>query len=365
MKKKAIVAAALSLALTPCICLFACTPADNNNENNSENSNKAAVTKLDSQVTGAKDTYTNIYNRAERNGGLFSTSPQKSASVARYMLADADESDEPASTPDEPTVKLPDTTELVSQLYETVKEGNNYNFPIKSALDTYVIDVFAYTQVAQEIINSEEKTALTKTYSVDYDINAKIYENLTTGFWSTKIPEKMSFAGFDEKSHKVNILFDAREPKNKENNVNSFEKVNSEMYYISNDDFGYAQFTYRYDSQGNHIGTGFDYFSMKDKAMLEINLVYGEISNVFYNGMIIYLNQSKRQTVKTSFEKIENAFTERTYALEQQNLALAKEAGIEGIETKTQDGKTVYVKNEDNNTYKVTFDYSVLKKMLG
>lgn len=354
MRKKFFAVAALSLALVPCVCFTAC--ADKGNSTTTPPAGTNAAARLDSQITATSNTYTNIYGRAERKGGLFATSSQKSAVTAKYALADD-------TVPPEP-INVTDTSALIEQLYETVKDGKTYNFQNKSALETYVIDVFAYTQIAQAIVKDEGKQALTKIYSVDYEVTSELYSKMTTGFWSTKIPEEMSFAGFDENSNKVNILFKAREPKNKENGVNLFEKVNSEMYYLSDDDFGYAQFTYRYDTSGNPAGVGFDYFSMKDKAMLEINTnPDGSINSTFLNGVTVNLTLDKRETVKTYFNTLKDAFNARTDEFEQQNLALAVEAGIEGIETETENEKKVYVKANAGTPYHVSFDYSVLEKM--
>lgn len=368
MKKKVIAAALLSLAMTPCICLFACTGngdnGDNGDKGNSGTNQPAtvkpeAVAKLNAQVTGTEDTYTNIYGRAERNGGLFAVSAEREASVAKYALTSKAVADA-----EEETENTFDTTALIEQLYLAVKDGKNYNFQNKAALETYVIDVFAYTQIAQAIVSNEENKALTKTYAVDYEVNEEVYENLTSGLWSTKVPEEISFAGYDEASHKVNIQFSARTPKDKENNVNNFEKVNSEMYYLSDSDFGYAQFTYRYDSDGTFAGMGFDYFSMKEKVMLEINMYSsGKIANIWINGSYALPSTQQKTVIEGYLGNLEKTFTARTAALEQQNLALGVAAGIEGIETKEVNGQTVYVKAKTETPHHVSFDYEILKAM--
>ena len=360
MKTKTIKAAMLSLALVPCLCLFACS--DKNGGNNNENGNAEAAQKLESQIKAADNTYKGIYNRAERCGGLFAESTQKSAVKFAY----AEEGDDVA-------VSTTDTSALIEKLYKTVQEGNKTPFPNPYALETYAIDLFAYTQISQAIVKTKGKLALTEIYKVDYEVNSEVYENLTTGFWSTKIPEEMNFAGFDENSKKINITFKARTPSDKENNFDKFEKVNSEMYYISDNDFGYAQFTYRYDNSGNLRETGFDFFSMKDKSMLEINMSPNQvINNVSYNGMPAFTGMSaetilnKKSDIIKYFYQLESIFTERTYVLEQQNLALAVEAGVDGIESvndDSTDGKTKYVKKISEDAFFADFDYEILEKM--
>lgn len=331
--------------MTPCAVMLGCAKPQGNA--NAENA-------LGRQVTATEKTYSDIYARAERNGGLFASTDKPS--VASQSLADVSHEAENA---------IPDTSALISEIYLTVKDITSYAPGFNAGtLTTYVIDIFTYTQIAQAITAEEKNLSLTQTYSVDYEVNEELLSKLSYGLWTTKIPEEMSFAGFDEQTNKVNILFKARSPKDKQSNVNRFEKVNSEMYYLSDNDFGYAQFTYRYDTDGTHLETGFDFFSMKDKAMLCINAdASGRIVNMAYNGLYTPVYGANSERLKPLFDNLEDAFNQRTQFLEQQNLALASEAGIADIKTEVKNGNTVYIKEKSEKSFEASFDYSVLAKM--
>lgn len=316
MTKKSIAAAVLALFVAPCVAFCAC-----GGDAPSDGSGGGDAKELTAQVQGTKDTYGNIYARAERNGGLF----------AEKSVAASATSDRFAAYADEPSEEELNTDDVIAALLASVREADRFaGLPSRTAAETYVLDVFAYTQIASSIVTAEGESAFTKIYDVDYTMDDEFDTKMRTSTgWVSNIPEEMSLAGYDEQSGKVNILFKARSVADKKVGREVFESVNSEMYYRSDDDFGYAQITSRYNSAGDLNEIGFNYFSMKDREMLELNFdANGNFTRGFGAASQIFLSAAKREEVKDYMTVLTAAFGTRTAALEQRNLACAAEAEL-------------------------------------
>lgn len=365
----------LACGLSALVLTCACQP------NAPTDNSAAAKALLADQVTETEQTYNNLYERSARNGGLFNTT-QETASVLKaistngkiYALAEELEpnenspeegSDSDKNILEEPTI--PDTSIIISQIVDIVKDIAIFDYARPKLLETYVLDVFAYTQIASAIVDTYNEEAFTHVFNVDYDYNDYFIDNFrTSDGWVSKIPEEMSIEGFDKTTSKVNINFKARDAKDNHDETKPFERVNSEMYYNSDDDFGYAQITTRYDNLGNYYESGFNYFSMKDRMMIEICF------NA--NGVIKYatsfdgmhqeskISAENRILLQNYFKDLEEIFAARTNAFVQYNLALAEEAEITEVE---KESETVYKKNIAENAVKVEFDYDVLATMMG
>lgn len=357
MKSKPLALIASALAIVPCFGLYACTsvPPETNG------GKSTAATKLEAQVTGVNNTYTNLYNRAINNGGLFTFAQSSAVAAASDKLVLPFNEQTPAA-------QSTDTTQIIKSIISTLQSDVSISMPSSVAIKSYVLDVFAYTQIASTIVSEEKEGALTQIYSVDYDYDDDFKKNMTNnGFWYPKIPEEISFAGYDEATSKVNIVFKSRTASDRALDRPLFEEVNSEMYYISEDNFGYAQITTRYDIYGNHTETGFDYCNMKDRHMIGMNFdTSGTLTSVYtYNNneanVLGSISAENRTALSEYMTALQGTFDARTAAWEGQNLAWAEEAQIGAVQ-KVDD---VYSKGKAEEAYKVTFDYELLAKMLG
>lgn len=365
MNRKSFIVAAFTLVLASCTALCACGAGQSGD-------NDAGLTGLEMQVKGVKDTYTNIYGRAERNGGLFGVSESVVSTVNKKsgsLIAYAEESDNDTAAEGEVAAdetdktEISDTSSIISQMVAVAGKQSSLGMPSVQEVKTYVLDVFAYTQIASHIATQKQREAITQIYSVDYAIDEDFQEKMQASengwVWRPNIPEVMEIVGYDSLTSKVNIVFEARKPSYKESGIELFERVNSEMYYRSDDDFGYAQITTRYDINGDHTQTGFNYFSMKDRILFEANFsASGSFQNL--QGMSS-IGAAARLEMEELMSQLIEAFESRTETLTQLNLKQAEEEGVGGI---VKEGE-VYVKQENAEKYDVTFNYEILAKMMG
>lgn len=234
VKKLAVGAVAVACAFT----LAACTPkAEPENNKPVEGDQPTQPTFAEQQITVAQNTFDSFYQK----DGLFSEQPVRSAVVPRaYRVLEVENG----------------TAETPAPTFEDVRNTlAKYNISpgyVKSLFNSYVADIFSYSQVQTSIINAFGEQALTDVYALTYDTVDWSSDKTPYGDWikSTKLLSA-SFAGADLESGNV-YCTQAHKSNGK------LVLANLEYYYNSDDDMGVTtinkhsdgRFEYHYCSAG-------------------------------------------------------------------------------------------------------------------
>ncbi len=315
VKKLAVGAFAVACVFT----MAACTPKENseagNNPEIEKPDDKPQPTFAEQQITIAQNTYDAFYQK----DGLFSTQAGRAAMVPlAYAEVESDKA------------------EIRRQTFAAVRKTLAKYRPIQAGsvqlFNSYVADIFSYSQVQTSIINSFGEEALTDVYALTYD--TVDWSSDTTGWdnWinSTKLISA-SFAGADLESGNVYCT-----QSHKSNNV--LVLANLEYYYNSDDDMGVTtinrhkngEFQYHYcsagtyenlqafgsyDGNGNITLTSFRYYHQYDiidsyfcddaDEETVYNYVKSEVARI--NGKIESLNeQNKRERTVDGTEEVDS-----------------------------------------------------------
>lgn len=161
------------LSATFVLALAACAP--NGGEQTRSPEEGPEVSFAERQIARAKDTFRSFYDKEELFGA-----PQSGASVLSSLLSErAEESDS----------------------FDGVREAMagytlSQQADMKAAFNSYVADIFSYSQVQSSILNEFGEDALTDVYALNYD---KV--NWTGSYWSSWIEStkllSAAFAGAD------------------------------------------------------------------------------------------------------------------------------------------------------------------------
>jgi len=244
-----------------CVLTFAaCTPGGNSVDDN-QNMQKSA----EKQIARAKQTYESFYNK---EGGLFSAQPSEKSSVtaSAYKAADVALSDGTATF---------DTVRKTLDKYPVVT-----TFNLKGTFNSYVADIFSYSQVQTSIIDQFGKSSLTDVYALTYE--NVLWNSDTTGYghWinQTRLLSA-AFAGTDldngnvycTQSHRsggVLVLADLEYYYNSDGDmgvttVNYQSNGKFEYHYCSAGTYEILQAFGSYDAEGNITLTSFTAINQK------------------------------------------------------------------------------------------------------
>lgn len=301
--------------------------------------NQTTQTLAEKQIARAKQTYESFYNK---EGGLFSAQPSAQSSVkATAQKAGVALAEDNATAQ---TITFND----VRQALDKYSMGLVNN--IKNIFNSYVADIFSYSQVQTSIIEQFGESSLTDVYALTYD---KVEWNSdTTGNanWinQTKLLSA-AFAGSDLDSGNVyctqaHII------------SNALVLANVEYYYNSDGDMGVTTVNYHSDGKFEY-----HYCSAGTYEILQANGTYDPDGNITLTSFL-FTNQNGKRTTGYDQADIQlfNSYVQSEVAridgkiedLQKQN---QREITLDGNENEA---------GEHIGVCSVNFDFSKLAKMI-
>ena len=239
------VAKKLVIGITAVACAFAfasCASQDTGKTPDSDGGITDTRTFGEKQVARAKQTYESFYNK---KGGLFGTLPstQSAAKIAAYNADVAAES------------MLNNQSPIFNTVRETLdKYPVSPSINIKSIFNSYVADIFSYSQVQTSIIDQFKESSLKDVYALTYENVDWKSDTSGQGYWieQTKLLSA-AFAGTNLEngnvyctqahiSNRVLVLA----------NVEYFYNSDGDMGVTTINYHGNGRFEYHYCSAGSY-----------------------------------------------------------------------------------------------------------------
>lgn len=325
VKKIVIGVAAIACAFT----MAACT-GENQPESQGPGNNKdPQETLAQQQITLAKNTYNAFYSKDE----LFSSQSAKAVTLSAMLNEEVEEGEEIGITFDDVRSALAD--------YHW-NAGNQ-----KLTFNSYVADIFSYSQVQTSIIDEFGEESLTDVYALDYENVDWSSDTTSYGNWikSTKLLSA-AFAGADLESGNVYCT-----QSHKSGGV--LVLANLEYYYNDDSDMGVTtlnwhsngRFEYHYFSAGTYeILQAFGTYNSNGGITLTQFAAYKQNSVLF-----ITSNELVKDYVLSEVSRINGNIED----LQEQN---GRERELDGTE-ETEDEAHVGICS-------VNFDFEILKRML-
>lgn len=299
--------------------LTACSPTD---------SPKNGTNSAEQQVARAQSTYNSFYNK---NGGLFSTSQQPKA---RAVVAASNEN-----------LSFDAVREVLQKGYM-----NSSNF-IKNTFNSYVADIFAYSQVQTSIMDEFGTSALTNVYTLNYDEVDWTSDTTTYGNWikQTKLLSA-SFAGTDLSNGNV-YCTQSHRPAN-----NALAIANLEYYYNSDGDMGVTTLNW-HDSKTFE----YHYCSAGTYEILFVGGTYNDDGEISLNSFEYWSKSGVVDSVSDKqviYSYVQSEISRINGKIDELQKGNERERTLDGTEEDVQE-------EEDHiGVCSVKLDFSILQKML-
>lgn len=332
--KKSIKRMAIGITALACACMMAAC-GENPQGTDDQNPDGSPETLAQQQISLAKNTYNAFYSKDE----LFSSQSAR-AVKASAALGENGEGEESGVT-------FSDVRNALAG-YHWAAQNN-----LKVTFNSYVADIFSYSQVQSSIIEEFGEDALTDVYALDYSNVNWSSDTTGQGAWiqSTKLLSA-AFAGADLESGNVYCT-----QAHKSQGV--LVLANLEYYYDSDDNMGVTtlnwhsngRFEYHYCSAGTYeILQAFGTYNqngditLTDFSIFQQNSVLGSYSCSASDKALVY------DYVLSEVARINGKIDD----LQEQN---ERERNLDG--TEDADGEETHV-----GVCSVNFDFAILSRML-
>lgn len=325
----------LAIGVVSVACVFsmaACTSNDNDKTNKPEEGTNGDFAER--QIALAKDTFNSFYNKGE----LFSAQ-KDSVSAASYALTKDIVGQAESSSFDE----------VRNALAEYSHSGN----VTLNLLNSYVADIFSYSQVQTSIINQFGESALTDVYALNYDKVDWASDTTSWAQWinSTKLLSA-AFAGTDVDNGNVYCS-----QAHVSNGV--LVMANLEYFYNSDSDMGVTTLNW-------HSGGRFEYHFCS-AGTSEILYAYGnhhENGDISLNGFTFYRYDGVVTDSYCSIDDLQLVYNFINSEISRINGKIETLQEQNGRERLLQGDEEADNLEENIGVCSVEFDFSILSRML-
>lgn len=329
----------VGLLAVACVCaMAACTGSDepDNTKDPQDNNqtNTPQETLAQQQITLAQNTYNAFYSKDE----LFSAQSVKALAVS--LALEDEEGDE------ESGISFADVRNVLAEYNWTTQDT-------KFLFNSYVADIFAYSQVQTSIINEFGEQSLTDVYALTYD-NVDWSEDPTGWIYGTKLLSA-AFVGADLESGNVYCSQSHR-------SMGTLVMANLEYYYNNDNDMGVT--TLNWHSNGTFE---YHFCSAGTFENLEVFGTYDQNGDITLTSFAVYRQNARLMSsvCSTSDKQIVYDYVLSEVAringkiedLQEQN---GRERNLNGNEDEDADG----TEESHIGICSVNFDFSVLSRML-